>query len=89
MSLQLFIALQIEHGITCLDDSLGHKYEEKYDTYKQLLEARNHSILAHGFNSIGKEKAEKMFDLIKTLFEEISEKPVDKFIQAEFPVLRS
>lgn len=42
----------------------GKRFKEQEEEIEKILHARNHSILAHGISPIGKEKCEKLLNLI-------------------------
>lgn len=66
-----------------LGSSLAKEFFKYYDKeIKPLLDIRNHSILAHGFNSVSEESFKKLFDSIMK-FSGAKENDLP-----EFPVLR-
>ena len=62
-----------------MGDSIGKKFFEKYETrIKKLLDLRNNSLLAHGFEPV---KEKTYLDMYKVIleFSEISEEDLPKF----------
>lgn len=67
-----------------LNDSIGI-YFNKNEKFKEILNARNFSILAHGTNSISKEKYEEMKELTITLATKLN-KDIPQYIEeTKFP----
>ncbi|MCA1945322.1 MAG: TIGR02710 family CRISPR-associated protein [Desulfovibrio sp.] len=52
-----------------LGDSLGATFMKHADELQKLQDLRNHSILAHGINSLGKEKYESMLNITLNFLE--------------------
>lgn len=74
-----------------MGDEIGIAFKEN-ENIKKLLEARNMSVLAHGFVPVKKEVAEelsgKTLELLKKLFSR-EQKDISKYLQmAEFPELK-
>ncbi|MHC1597936.1 MAG: TIGR02710 family CRISPR-associated CARF protein, partial [Methermicoccaceae archaeon] len=74
-----------------MGDEIGIAFKED-ENIKKLLEARNMSVLAHGFVPVKKEVAEelsgKTLELLKKLFSR-EQKDISKYLQmAEFPELK-
>ena len=62
MKLPLYASYQL---LKELNDELGHNFFEKYErNIKLILDLRNKSILAHGFNSVKEETCQKMVNVL-------------------------
>lgn len=68
-----------------LDDDLGKKILN--NIYKDILQKRNNSILAHGLVPVGKDDAEKMIVNTKDLTNEVIKDIDRKIVESEFPKL--
>jgi CRISPR-associated protein (TIGR02710 family) len=66
-----------------LGDELGNAYDKQWSNLKILLEARNNSILAHGFASVKQERYQQMFDIVLKLSERRLEE-LPRFPHMEF-----
>lgn len=53
-----------------MDHVLGHSFFQEEETFKDILYARNHSILAHGMNAVKRETYENFTKIIEALFVE-------------------
>ena len=62
MKLPLYASYQL---LKELNDELGHNFFRQYDDkIKPILDLRNSSLLAHGFNSVKKETYQKMYAVL-------------------------
>ncbi|MCK6556853.1 TIGR02710 family CRISPR-associated CARF protein [Candidatus Binatia bacterium] len=50
-------------ALAAVDDAVGKEFVARYEEVSQLQGARNDSILAHGIQPMGKERAARMLDL--------------------------
>jgi CRISPR-associated protein (TIGR02710 family) len=66
-----------------MGDELGNSFDKQWSNLKLLLEARNNSILAHGFVSVKQERYQQMFDVVLKLsgkrLEELPRFPLMEF----------
>ncbi len=78
------IPLYASYQLLCgKGDPLAQEFFERYDKeLRSVLDVRNHSILAHGFNPVDQDVFEKMFEFILR-FSGTQEKQLP-----EFPILR-
>jgi len=55
------------HLLKALGDPLGQAFSNQWPQMKLVLDAQNHSILAHGFEPIKPERYQQMFDIVLKL----------------------
>jgi len=83
------IALALRGSYELLEemgDELGRAFRESNELLK-ILNARNHSILAHGIKSLDKECFEKLFEITHTFASSIIKNVEELESKAYFPIL--
>jgi hypothetical protein len=53
--------------LAALDDPMGHAFLKQWPAMKPLLNAANHAVLGHGFDTVKSERVQQLYEVVVKL----------------------